>query len=195
MKKVILVIAAIMATMSVQAQDEKKNELSVSYGLGISTIGDGLGNTIGNGLIDSWSGCEWDNTKRFGTLSVEYFRHLNNPRVAVGGIVTFSRFGEDVVKKESNAKVGDRTRKYISVMPSIKYYWVNGKNFGFYSKVAAGVMMLNYNDSQATSSSKAYFTGQASPIGLEAGSSSFRGFIEAGAGEQGFLLAGLRVKF
>lgn len=194
MKKVILFIAAIMATMSVQAQDEK-NELSVSYGLGISTIGDGLGNAVGNGLIDNWSGCKWDNTKRFGTLAVEYFRHLNNPRVAVGGIITFAQFGEDVVKKESNAKVGDRTRKYISVMPSIKYYWVNGKNFGFYSKVAAGVMMMNYNDSQSTSSSKVYFTGQASPIGLEAGSSSVRGFIEAGAGEQGILLAGLRVRF
>ena len=195
MKKVLLVIAAIMATMSVQAQDEKQNELSISYGIGISMIGDGIGNGIGNGLIDSWSGCEWDNDKQFGTLSLEYFRHLDDPRLAVGAILTFAQYGEDVVKKDNHTKVGDRTRSYISLMPSLKYYWVNGKNFGFYSKIAAGAMLLSYKDSQSSSDSKVYFMGQASPIGLEAGSSSIRGFLEAGVGEQGILLAGLRMKF
>ena len=44
MKKVFLMIAAVMMTaMSVKAQsDEPKNELSVSYGIGISLIGDGM---------------------------------------------------------------------------------------------------------------------------------------------------------
>lgn len=184
-----------LISMGAQAQDDEKNELSVSYGVGISTIGDGIGNAIVNGLIDSWSGCEWD-ASRFGTIGVEYFRHLNNPRLAVGAIFTFAKYAEDVIKKDDKSKVGDRSRTYLTLMPSLKYYWVNGKSFGFYSKVAAGAMLMKYDDSRISSSeSQLYFMAQASPIGLEAGSTSFRGFIEAGFGEQGILLVGLRARF
>ena len=61
MKKMILmVVAAMMATMSVKAQNsELKNEIGVSYGLGLSLIGDGLGNSLGNGFFDGIAGREW----------------------------------------------------------------------------------------------------------------------------------------
>ena len=75
MRKLLLAMCVSLISMGAQAQDEEKNELSASYGVGISTIGDGIGNAIGNGLIDSWSGCEWD-ASRFGTLGIEYFRHF-----------------------------------------------------------------------------------------------------------------------
>ena len=203
MKKFMVMVAvAMMTAMNVNAQsDEPKNEISISYGAGcLSTIGDGLGNAIGNGIFDQLVGCEWKDSKAFGSIGVEYFRHLDNPRLAVGGIVTFASFGEDVVKKNGGAKVGERTRNYISLMPSVKYYWVNGKNFGFYSKAAVGATMLidkrNDNESnQSSTGSKLFFTGQVSPIGLEAGSTNVRAFMEAGFGEQGILLAGLRMKF
>ena len=46
-----MVVAALMATMTVQAQNEDlKNEIGVSYGLGVSLIGDGLGNGLGTGI-------------------------------------------------------------------------------------------------------------------------------------------------
>lgn len=201
-KYMVMVAVAMMTAMNVNAQsDEPKNEISISYGAGcFSTIGDGLGNAIGNGIFDQLTGCEWKDSKAFGSIGVEYFRHLDNPRLAVGGIVTFASFGEDVVKKSGGQKVGDRTRSYISLMPSVKYYWVNGKNFGFYSKAAVGATMLidkrNDNETNKSSSdSKLFFTGQVSPIGLEAGSTNVRAFMEAGFGEQGILLAGLRMKF
>jgi len=202
MKKVFLMIAAVMMTaMSVKAQsDEPKNELSVSYGIGISLIGDGIGNALGNGIFDQLTGHKWEDSNGFGTLGVEYFHHLSNSRVAFGGIATYSQFGENVVKKDGGEKVGDRTRSYISFMPAVKYYWVNSRNFGLYSKAAVGAMMMfdKCNDTAAKKSSNdnsLYFMYQASLLGLEAGSNNVRAFVEGGFGEQGILLAGLRVRF
>jgi hypothetical protein len=188
-----------MAVVCVNAQDEKpRHEIGVSYGLGVSLIGDGIGNAVGAGIFDVLlSGYEWTNRKEFGTLGVEYFYHLPDaPRTAVGGIFTYARYGEDVEK--DGAKIGERTRSYMTLMPSVKYYYVNGKNFGLYSKVAAGVMMLrakSESDGKSDTDSDFRFMCQASLLGLEAGSQNFRGFFELGAGEQGIILLGLKYKF
>lgn len=202
MKKIVIAaVAAMMAAMSVNAQgNELKNEVSVSYGTGVSQIGDGIGNSLGAGLFDSMSGYKWTNKSRVGTIAAEYFRHMDNPRLAVGGVVTFASFGEDVVRKNDDVKVGNRTRTYISLMPAVKYYWVNKSHFGFYSKAAVGAMMMFYKDKdtaagKSSTSSKLYLMGQASPIGLEAGSNNVRAFLELGVGEQGIALVGLRTKF
>ena len=123
-----MVVAALMATMTVQAQNEDlKNEIGVSYGLGVSLIGDGLGNGLGN-LLGNMSGYKYENDSQFGSLSVEYFRHLNgNPKLAFGGIFSYSRYGEDVYKDGS--KVGDRNRNYYTLMPAMKYSWINKHHF------------------------------------------------------------------
>ena len=197
MKKIVLmVVAAMMATMTVQAQNEDlKNEIGVSYGAGLSLIGDGIGNGIGK-AFGQLGGYKYTNDKQFGSLSVEYFRHLNsNNRVAIGGIFAYSRYGEDELK--DNVKVGDRTRNYFTLMPAVKYYWVNKNHFGLYSKVAVGA---TYMSSKVTengvdeNNSKVYFMCQVSAIGVEFGG-KLRGFVEAGVGEQGIVLAGLKYKF
>jgi hypothetical protein len=200
MKKIFVFAVVIMiSAMGAKAQsDEFRNEIGVSYGLGISLIGDGIGNGIGAGIFDALTGRKWTNDKQFGSLAVEYFRHLDNPRWAVGGIVTYSQCGEDV--EYQNAKEGERIRKYISVMPSVKYYYVDKKSFGLYSKLGVGGMLLNWKsedtkNGKTDSDSKFYLTCQISLLGLEAGSQNIRGFLEAGAGEQGIVLAGLRCKF
>ena len=85
-------------------------------------------------------------------------------------------------------------------MPSLKYYYINNKNFGLYSKVAVGPMLLssktkNVQTGQSNTDSKVYLMGQASLLGVEAGSQNVRAFLEGGVGEQGIVLAGLRFKF
>jgi hypothetical protein len=84
-------------------------------------------------------------------------------------------------------------------MPAFKYYYVNGKNFGMYSKLGAGAMMSVFKSKDtkggSDSDSKIYFMYQVSALGIEFGSQNFRGFLEAGAGEQGIVLAGLKYKF
>ena len=201
MKKLMMMVAvALMTAVSANAQSElPKNEIGISYGLGVSAIGDGIGNAIGTGLFDSMAGRKWTNEKNFGTLGIEYFRRLDNtPKLAVGGILTYARMGEDVEYK--GTKEGERTRTWMSLMPTMKYYWTQSNNFAFYTKLGAGVMMLHSKtedlvDHMTDTDSKFYFMWQASLLGAEVGSKNLRGFIELGVGEQGIALAGLRVKF
>ena len=194
-----MVAVALMTAVSANAQSElPKNEIGISYGLGVSAIGDGIGNGLGNGLFDGMVGRKWTNEKNFGTLAIEYFRHLDIPKLAVGGILTYARMGEDVEYK--GTKEGERTRTWMSLMPTMKYYWTQSNNFAFYTKLGAGVMMLHSKnedlvDHMTDTDSKFYFMWQASLLGAEVGSKNLRGFIELGVGEQGIALAGLRVKF
>ena len=98
---------------------------------------------------------------------------------------------------------GDRTRNYYTVMPSIKYYWVNKNYFGLYSKAAIGATFVNAkvnktNDgkNESNTENKTYFAYQASFIGVEGGIPNLRAFVEGGFGEQGVIaLGGVRVKF
>ncbi len=198
MRKILFAATLLLTTLGLQAQNENlKHEIGITYGAGISTIGDGIGSAIGSGLSDALVGYEWTNESRFGTIGLEYFYHLTNPKLAVGGIVTFARYGEDIEDKSTQKIEGDRSRTYISIMPAIKYSWVNKKHFAFYSKVAAGAMILsdktNFSSKNDTDTS-VRFMGQFSPLGIEVGS-AFRVFLELGVGEQGIALAGLKYKF
>ena len=198
MKKMILMVAvALMTAMNVNAQNEKlRNELSLSYGVGsLAQFGDGLGEGIG--LI--FSNKEYDDKFILGPVSMEYFYHLNNPRLAIGGSLTYSKWDSDVLVRKSHEKVGECNRNFFSVMPSIKYYWINKNNFGLYSKASAGVGILtnkskDFEANKSKNDTNAYFMFQASFIGAEFGS-KFCGFVELGIGDQGFLQAGVRYKF
>ena len=199
MKKMMMMVAvALMTAMSVNAQSENlKNELSLSYGLGSTAQ---LGSGLGEGLGSIFSDTEYDDGAIFGPISVEYFRHFDNPKLAVGGFVSYSKWDSDIQKKGGNhEKVGERKRNYFAVMPAIKWYWVNKNSLGVYSKGAAGAAFLNSTEKDPANNisedeSKTYFMYQLSLIGVEFGK-QFRGFAEVGFGEQGFVLAGVRYKF
>ena len=201
MKRFLIAAVVMMAATSVNAQNnELKDEIGISYGLGLSVIGDGIGNTIGMGLVDGFVGREWTDEKVSGTIAVEYFHHLGNPKLAVGGILTWAHYGEDVVNKDNKSVVvAERSRNYVSLMPAVKYAWVNNEHFAFYSKAAVGLMVLFNKDNDIENNKKNndqgyFFMWQASPVGIEFGS-KVRGFAELGVGEQGFALAGVRYKF
>ena len=198
MKKIIVMVAvAMMTAMNVNAQNENlHHELSLSYGLGsIAQFGDG----IGEGLGLAFTNTEYDDRSIVGPITLEYFYHFNNPRLAIGGSFTYSKWDSDVLVKKSQSKVGERNRNFFSVLPAFKSYWINKNNFGLYSKVAAGVGFLSCTDKDLQTNVKkddnsCYFMFQLSFIGVEFGS-KFRGFAEAGIGDQGFIQAGLRYKF
>ena len=199
MKKIlVMVAAAMMAAASANAQSENlRHEISLSYGIGsIAQLGEG----IGEGLASIFSDTEYDDGFILGPISAEYFYHFNNPRLAVGALASYSKWDSDIQKKSgSQEKVGERKRNYWAVMPAIKWYWLNKNTVGLYSKAAAGPAFLSSTEKDLkTSTSKddssTYFLFQLSFFGVEFGK-QFRGFAEAGFGEQGFLQAGVRYKF
>lgn len=198
MKKIFLMVAvALMTAMNVNAQNENlHHEVSLSYGVGsIAQFGDGLGEGIG--LI--FSDKEYDDGFILGPITAEYFYHFNNPRLAVGGSLSYSKWDSDVLNRKSHEKVGECNRNFFSVMPSVKYYWVNKNQFGLYSKAAGGVGILtnkskDFETMKDKKETSAYFMFQASLIGAEFGG-KVRGFVELGVGDQGFLQAGIRYKF
>lgn len=200
MKKMMMMVAvALMSAMSVNAQSENlRHELSLSYGLGsVAQFGEGLGEGLALALF---SDTEYDDGFILGPISAEYFYHFNNPRLALGGLVSYSKWDSDIQKKRGNhEKVGERNRNYWSVMPAIKWYWTNKNSFGLYSKAAVGAAFLSstekdYATGKSTDDSGTYLMFQLSLIGAEFGK-QFRGFAELGVGEQGFLQAGVRYKF
>jgi hypothetical protein len=202
MKKVLMmVVVAMMTAMSVNAQsNEPRHEIGLSYGLGASAVLDRLGNAIGNGIFDSLSGVETKDQDDLGTAAIEYFYHLNNPRLAIGGIVAIAHYGEDIVKKKDNSvKVGERARDYFTVMPAVKYDWIHKPHFALYSKAAAGIMYYECKDKDLELKKEykdhdTFFMYQLSFIGAEFGA-KVRGFVEGGMGEQGFILGGIKFKF
>ena len=192
-----MVAVAFMTAWNVNAQNENlHHELSLSYGVGsIAQLGDG----IGEGIALIFSDKEYDDGFILGPITAEYFYHFNNPRLAIGGSVSYSKWDSDVLIRNSHEKVGETKRNFFSIMPSFKCYWVNKNHFGLYSKVAAGVGFLknkskNFELNKENDETNTYFMFQASFIGAEFGS-KFRGFVELGVGDQGFALAGIRYKF
>ncbi len=178
MKKLLLmVVAAMMATMNVNAQEEYKNEISIAYGTGANTD---LVMSIAKGMFTGKQLDYW------GPISVEYFGRLNsNNRLGLGGIFVLGGCKWD--------DTGDAKSKYYTIMPAVKYNWAVKKYVSWYSKGAAGLSIASQSGGREDKTD-VVFNFHASLVGVDFGG-AFRGFVELGFGEQGIALAGLRYKF
>lgn len=164
-----------MATMSVNAQNEWKNEVSIAYGGGSNTD---IVMSLAKGMF---SGKQLD---YWGPVSAEYF-YRPTERLGVGAVASISGCKWD--------DEGDAKSTYFTLMPAVKYNWLNKSHFSMYSKAAVGLTVSAESGSKRDES-KVIFNWQASFIGMEFGG-AFRGFFEFGMGEQGIILGGLRYKF
>ena len=108
------------------------------------------------------------------------------------GLGTFTDVNSSYLSGIWNDSDKART-KYFSIMPAVKYNWLNRDRFSMYSKIALGVL-IGIDSGADNDKTTAAFAWQASAVGAEFGN-SFRGFLELGFGEQGILVAGLRYKF
>ena len=196
MKKVLLmIVAAMVATVSVNAQ-ERKHEVAFSLGwLSNSQVLD-----FYEDLGGAMSGAQFENEKYIGPISVEYFYHVK-PWLGVGGIIAYGQNKQDVFF--GHDKDGEIKNNYTSLLPAVKFDWLRKSHFGMYSKVAFGATMRNENYERAEGQPKrdydeetvVHVNWQISAIGIEFGGEQLRGFAELGTGEQGVALAGLRYKF
>ena len=176
MKKIfIIAVLALAASLNLSAQNDWKNEISISYGFGAFTD---LSSSYLSGIFSG------KQTNYIGAFGVEYF-HRPKSALGVGVVGTFSTCKWN---DSNNART-----KYFSIMPAVKYNWLNRDHLSMYSKVALGVL-FGIDSGDVKDKTNVAVGWQASLVGAEFGS-AFRGFLELGYGEQGILVAGLRYKF
>ena len=183
MKKLFVMMAMMMAALTVNAQnDDLKNEIGVFYGF------DSASNIVSSiGTAFNWDSS--DQTGFWGPVGIEYYRHLT-PVVAVGAVASIAGC--------TWSKNDDFTSKYYTIMPSVKFNWLRRNHFGMYSAVSAGFMIHSAsqkrNGNKETESQTSFMI-QLTGIGAEVGGENVRAFAEVGVGEKGILCAGLRYKF
>ena len=200
MKKILVMIAVtLMTVMSVNAQsgyEDTKHEVGISYGAFSNTTWMSIGDAMGT--ILTFGAVKYDDGKYVGPIAVEYFYHIN-PVIGIGAIGAYAKETKDILI--ANENYGEAKNSFITVMPAAKFNWLRKKNFGMYSKIAAGLTFASKKEDYSKgnvenqSESKVGFNFQASAIGIEAGSETIRAFVELGVGEQGVLLGGIRAKF
>jgi len=190
------------------------NEKNIGEAIGQafgSAIGKMLGYMITLGGVDLT-----DKTKKDDTvgpaINLQYL-YCITPKVKVGGSLTYQRTSTKLMAADKDGNYHDiakATNDYFTVMPVVKGMWAENKHIGFYSKAAAGICIA-HNGAKMIGGAKENKPGevtdeiksdkgtrfgyQISPLGFEAGSRNFRGFLELGYGFQGFVQLGAVVKF
>lgn len=186
-----MAVAAMMATVNVNAQDELNNEFGVFYGVGSAS-------DILSTITSAISAAAGDQSSFWGPIGAEYYYHPS-PVLALGAVAEYA----SCKAEDKETHKDDLTERFITVMPSVKFNWLRKKHFGMYSAFSAGLMLISVscNDNAKAADPKAKdetitsFIFQVTGIGMEFGGYQFRGFVEAGLGEKGLLCAGLRYKF
>lgn len=175
--RLLALVVALSLCVNAGAQSSCKHEIAVSYGLGstsgfvavtASVFAAIFGSTLDYAFI--------------GPVAGEYFYHVSD-LVGVGAVAGYAAFLD-------KAKPGEAPMTCVALLPGVKLDWLRRTHFGMYSKVCAGAAYLTNPGADGT----LFFNFQVSLLGLEFGS-GVRGFVEGGAGEQGFLLAGVRFRF
>lgn len=219
----ILAVVGLMSWTTAEAQKtnyyDAKNELGVSVGVGSNTkIFNGVAKlteiAISSVVTTTLSGGMATGHYSYGdesyipTISLEYYRRISKV-VAIGGFVAFNGINRDMyvtwkdntTGKKTEEKSGEARRRNYSILPTAKFDWFRKHYFGMYSKVGIGISIMKETQKDDTKGGTDFSDTSVIPnyqltlLGLEGGSSHLRGFAELGTGEQGILLAGLRVKF
>lgn len=217
MKRITCMAAILLAVLPMQAQTaegqnkEAKarvidtrpvNELSISYGgITLPDIAMSLGGafatvfTFGLGKMSDMSFS--------GAFEAEYL-HYVTPRIAVGAAAGYEHItmtmdtynGKD---ENGNSQYAPGKKDHISfihLMPEIKASWFYTPRVSMYSKAAIGVAVSTDADESVKESVDNFcWALQLTPIGIDFGGRSFRGFAELGGGFQGLLVGGLRYSF
>ena len=177
MKKFILSLLVIILVIPSFAQATRNNEIAVTYGINaLDIIAAGV-NKTGRMLVDT----DVLNRHSAGIFGVEYFRRVSE-LVSVGGAFTYYK-ATDTTSEDTLVE------KNYDFMPSVKLHWYQREWFSAYSKCGAGIGIAKDDDGTEVG-----FDWQVSLLGLEVGR-TVRLFAEGGFGDQGVIMAGLRVRF
>lgn len=207
MKKILIALGAAAllifpagANAQTNGTDFRRNEISLSYGILPTTswmdmITD-MFILVGTGATGS---PQTRNSSELGAFTASYYYRFNKV-LAVGGSYTYSRIDKQIINADTNVKIGKAASNYHTVMPTLKVNWLNRGVISLYSKVSAGISIGTYRETYDRGNGSDFrdtavmFAFQVSPIGIEAGR-GLAGFLEAGIGNTGTVMAGIRYRF
>ncbi|MBP5299974.1 MAG: hypothetical protein J6Y80_01085 [Victivallales bacterium] len=195
MKKITALLLALVLILPAQAKDkDSRNEFSINYGyFTIPQFAYVFGGVLGAAF--TLGHFTFDNTHMIGAAGVEYVHYVNGwlgfGAAAVCDYMTATAYSVD--GDGNKTPNGKYDLGYLSAMPVVKFAWLNRDHVGLYSKLAvgAGYSFANGDDVKSNIS----WSGQITPLGVDFGGQSFRGFVEAGVGMQGVVNAGIRWLF
>jgi len=109
-------------------------------------------------------------------------------KFGLGARVVYSSNRRPTVRTDSRIR-----NRYWSVMPGVRWNWLNFRRVEVYSRLGAGVVFGKSSYGER-SESRVQFAFQVSPVGVEVGG-RLALFAEAGIGAAGCLLIGGRCRF
>lgn len=184
MKPFLTIVLAAVLSMAVAVPAEAQslgrlhqNEIALSYGQvsfpqTVYVLGEVFGAVFSLGHFAP------KDTKFFGQFGLEYTNWVGN-WVGLGAIATADYMTSTV----NDGQSADYKMFVVSAVPTVKLSWFNYEHVGMYSKIGAGVSDFIGLDSEQQN--QFVFAFQLSPVCVDFGGSSFRGFVELGYGVQG----------
>ena len=196
MKKIVAVLLCLTFVAGAYAKNDKdQNEFTITYGqITVPQFAYVFGGALGAAF--SLGHFTFDNAHMVGAVGVEYVHYVND-WLGFGAMVLCDYMTADAYSVDSD---GNKTPNgkfdlgFASAMPVVKFAWLNRPRVGLYSKLAVGAGYSFANGSEDPASNITW-SGQLTPIGVDFGGESFRGFVEAGVGMQGLVSAGVRWLF
>ena len=179
----LMVAVVVLMAVPALAQGSRRSEVSVSYG--VAPVTDWI-DSYSDMLTGLFTNANTD-LKGWGAVTVGYsFRLIGSLRL--GAQVVYSSNTQEVKRVGSEIK-----NRYWSLLPNVKWNWLNLKVVSFYSRLGAGAAFSKAKvDGQSEKST--LFAFQVSPVGVEVGG-RIAAYAEAGIGTSGCLLVGARYRF
>ena len=196
MKKLVALFLCVIVAFPVFAKNDKdRNEFSITYGqYTIPQFAYVMGGVLGAAFtVGHFS---FENPHLIGAAGVEYVHYVND-WLGFGGTAMcdyMTATALSVASDGTKTPNGKFQLGVVSVMPVVKFAWLNRAHVGLYSKLAAGAGYTFTGETEDIKD-KFMFAFQATPLGVDFGGEQFRGFVEAGLGMQGIANVGVRWLF
>ena len=193
MKKLIALFMCFVVLSSAFAKNDKdRNEFSITYGqFTVPQFAYVMGGVFG--AMFTAGHFSFENPKMVGAAGVEYVHYVNG-WLGFGGAAMCDYMTATALSVSSDGTKtpnGKFQLGVVSVMPVVKFAWLNRAHVGLYSKLAAGAG-YTFTGETGEVEDNFLFAFQATPIGVDFGGERFRGFVEAGLGMQGLVSGGVR---
>lgn len=182
-KKLLMAAAVVVMAVPAAAQGSRRSEVSVSYG--VAPVTDWI-DSYSDMLTGLFTNANTD-LEGWGAVTVGYsFRLIGSLRL--GAQVVYSSNTQEV--RDAGSEIRNR---YWSLLPNVKWNWMNLKVVSFYSRLGAGAS-FSRSEVGGESDKSTQFAFQVSPVGVEVGG-RVAAYVEAGIGTSGCLLVGVRYRF